>query len=536
MLKRIYSLKEKLDKLESVDYARQKEDLQAICDFVTEKFANVLSREEVVLTNDDLVLEQIKKQLHLQEQTISTQEQDLDKKKKKIEEQREKLRYLREQKVGLEKMVQELESTKKYLENLLNEYREKLSISKDLVKELKEKVVALNSRIYSLEKDNQDLESKIKLLEQELKVKEESLDDASTRLENSSNTNVMLRSELEQALAKLRVLEYQNEEKANMQKIDEILLKNMYHTGHDILDLKNILKLYGFSLLSEEILKRIKVLSLQFSIDSYVENGSFRYKISAPGLKKGTTYDLKLANSENLDLLFVADYHLGDQAVSQFEVFDSILDYCQQEKIQNVIHLGDFFDFNRYCKTPYTYDKFLKYQTLVDQIIEQLACDPHIHHLVLGGNHDEDHLKLGVDLLKHFTTERPDFSLMGYQTSMLNIFWQDHLLSRFLLSHPYKKIERIDIAKKINSILFTNQIRFKPDFIFFGHHHASYLDMQNKVCIVPSLTLDRIYNGAWHVKVIFKDDYLNQLVFKPLILERKFIPTSEILYQAPLKR
>ena len=531
LLEKVFHLKEKVDKLESIDYVRQKEELQEIGTFIKENFATILSQEEVILTKEDCMIKQMEKTLQHQEQTISMQSQDLEKKKQKIEEQREKLQNLRTQKLELENTVQELESTKKYLERLLEEYREKLSVNEDLVNELKEKVLHLNSKLSSLGKKYQDLESKIRILEQELQEKEESLYSASTRLENSSNINAMLRSELEQALARIRVLECENEKRANIEKIDEIILKNLYLTGHHILDLKNILKLQGFSLTFEEVVERIKFLSLQFSIDSYVENGLFYYKISSPGLKKGTTYDLRLVNLENLNLLLVADYHLGEHAYSQYEVFASILDYCKQEHIRNVIHLGDFFDFNRYAKTPYTYEKFLKYQELVAQIIEQLPFDSQVNHLVLGGNHDEDHLNLGVDLLKHFTTERLDFSFLGYQNSMLNISYHDTTVGRFLLSHPYRQVERKDLGRTVSRIIFKNQMKYKPDFTFFGHHHASFLDIQNKSCIVPSLTLDRIYNGAWHVTLNFKDSYLHQLSFKPLILERKLIPTTEILCQ-----
>lgn len=48
-----------------------------------------------------------------------------------------------------------------------------------------------------------------------------------------------------------------------------------------------------------------------------------------------------------------------------------------------------------------------------------------------------------------------------------------------------------------------------------------------------SLSIDRICNGAWLVRMNLKENHLDHMMFKPLVLEKKLTPASEFIYSVP---
>lgn len=528
-LERVLLLEEKLEHSSIEDKQVIGEILKEMHDYIHEHFADILSKVEPVQVREE------KNSLEEQTKQINDQEKVIASKDKKIEEQKKKLESLRKEKKKLEAQYQKLEELCQELKQLLEQYKEEKDDNTTLIRTNEEKILELDEKLEMLMDMKINLEHQKRVLERSLAEAQSELTKVSASLEESEQKNQDLRTELENMSSKVQVLKFQLYVEKRNEKIEEIVLKSLYEGKYSLVELCQILAASSYLSNSKEVYEVIKTLGQNFSIATSMYPDGPKYFIPQPMVSHNATYDFFLDKDKKvLNLLFVSDFHLSDSILWKgLEIFDAILAYCVKNQINQVFHLGDFFDFTEISRT-YDYDKLKKASQLIETLTQKIPSDLKIKHFVIGGNHDEYHLKLGKDLLAYFTSEREDFTLMGYQNTTLNIIQENNNIAHFLLRHPYKEVDKSHFEDQIKT--FNRNANSIPDFTFLGHSHCSYLDLSAKRCIVPSLTRDRICHGAWHICLHFEDNTIEDMHFIPLIFDKKFIPTSDIVYHTRVRR
>lgn len=535
IIKRIIFLKRNYEvycKVNDVDFDEEINNfLNELFNYVIENYKVDLESgiEEDNISEAEILEKRWNKEIESRDAKIDEQALVIDAKEKKIIEQRERIKELRKQKEDVELSFSDLKKTVKQLQELLDESKNNELKSKNVEADLILRLQKLEDRIISLQNTKAKLEAKIIFLEEEL-----------SKIAKVEAEKEYLLTQKEELQGKLDLLSIQVEElekqrafKSFGDHIDMIILEKLFGSGIGIEEIKVILEQQQIYLSFDEIRERIKYLSLKFAISTSFSKGKKKYFISSLPSSKNTSAYLDLVDAKDyIDFLFVADHHIYEQNLDAVvKVFDSIIDFCLKNGITQVVHLGDIFDFNRYSGSIYDFERLLKFRGLVDQLIEKIPSEKSIQHIALGGNHEEDLLKFGVDLLQYFVRERDDFSLVGYQNSLLKVVHNDILVGNFLLSHPYNGIIKAGLKERVEN--FEERFGTDISFAFFGHHHASYLDLEARGCIAPSLSVDRICNGAWFVRVNLKENKMDGMTFKPLVLERKLTAVSEIIYSVP---
>ena len=536
MIKRIILLKQNYEIFCRVSQVESDEKVSC---FLNDLFHYISENYEISLVEDnrkasiseiEIVERRLNKEIEHRNVKIEEQALIIDEKEKKIVEQREKIRDLRKEKEQIELAVSDLKKIVRNLQKLVDESKNNELKSESIIADLTLRVQELEDRIVTLQNTKAELETRIIFLEEELNKMIKIKDEKEFLLSEKKE----LQRKLDSSLIQIKELENWRAFKSFGDQVDVIILEKLYSSGISLEELQSFLEHQQISLSLNEIRKRIQYLGLQFSIGTSFKKGRKNYFISSLPSLENTNYSIDLVDEKSyIDFLFVADSHIYEANIrNTVDIFDSIIDFCIKNGISQVFHLGDFFDFNRYCSSSiYDFKKMANFKELVSQLIERIPKEKSIEHIILGGNHDEDLLHLGVDLLKYFIAEREEFSFAGYQNSLLKVIHNDILVGNFLLSHPYKGIVRSGLKGEVKN--FEEQFSTDISFAFFGHHHSSYLDLEAKGCIVPSLAVDRVCNGAWFVRMNLKENHLNNMVFKPLILEKKLVPVSEFVYSVP---
>lgn len=468
-------------------------------------------------------------EIEIRDIKIKEQTSIIEKKEQKIGEQRDKIKDLRKQKKEAEAIIEELQQRVREIQKLLDASKENLVQNESMIANLKMRIYELEERIKTLQHTKAKLESKIHSLEETL--------DQEEKIKREKEELLVQKKELEEKL-KLATIKIQELERLTSysgfgDRIDEVILEQLYTSKLSMEEIQSCLEKKHFILSFEEIKKRIHQLSLKVFIATSFSKNKRVYFISPLPSVENIKYDLDLVDEKDyIDFLFVADHHIYEQNIeATVLMFDSIINFCMKNGIKHVIHLGDVFDFNRYSNSLFDFKKLVQFQKTALELIQKIPKEESIQHIILGGNHDAECLNLGVDFLKYFIGEREEFSLAGYQNSLLKIIHNDFLVGNFLLSHPYHGLAKSSLKERI--LNFEQKFGCDIAFAFFGHHHASYLDLESKGCIVPSLSIDRICNGAWFVRLNLKENQLENMIFKPLVLEKKLVPVSEFIYSLP---
>ncbi|MDE5888393.1 MAG: hypothetical protein K2H20_00060, partial [Bacilli bacterium] len=215
-------------------------------------------------------------------------------------------------------------------------------------------------------------------------------------------------------------------------------------------------------------------------------------------------------------------------------------DYCEENGIKTILNAGDFFSWTRLKGKQ----RGAVCQRIVDKAILKYPSRKGIKHAILGGNHDKDMLAVGVDPLQLMAEAREDFINLGYSHCKITFGGSVSILDSIGMHHPNRRFPETvgdgeyTTSKIVNMIKgYNGRNGIDSDNIYvdlLGHIHMSSLDTENGICIVPSYRKDRVVNGAWHIKVYFKDNHISNIVFIPIIKTRKLIPTTEINYQKRL--
>lgn len=476
---------------------------------------------------------------------ISKLEQTLEKQKIEIEKLTKQNITATSQAKLSDKRIRELRGIKisqnVEIEKLRKEI-EKLSIKhEDLNKENKENIKRLEKSNDEYLRIINEQKQKLKLLKKENEELIKRLEELEHKLQEAES-HEKLKSKLEDALKELETLKVIIQEKTAREeqtkrdkkreiKVKEIIIKQLYDKKRTIAELQKALDTNSLFLTEEEVYSFIIDLrneNYPINVNS-ISNNEPKYTLDEPKSFTNIQKTINLDDSKDyIDIMFVSDFHVDFTSTTIYSNYDKLLDYCTENNIHHIVNLGDFFDFTKQAKLI-NYSRFIKIRRDIDKFIRTLSYAPGIYHFILGGNHDERHLQFKKDFLQDFIEAREDFITLGYENAKLCLQANGREeLVELLLSHPNNQLEKRHLREKTNNLSKAFNTEF--DFHFFGHSHASFIDIENRVCIIPSFSMDRIYHGATHIR-FYINESLDCMDIKPLILERRLMPTSQIIYK-----
>ena len=324
--------------------------------------------------------------------------------------------------------------------------------------------------------------------------------------------------------------------------LDNIILNILIDRKITFDGLLNKLKLEykEFEFLESELIDSLKRVAKRFNIsDKDIIAVPKEYGISIPNVEFDKKLILDLCDKRE-DILLISDMHIKEFDKYTEEVFDSIYDYCTIHGIKTILNLGDLLDSdNRNLEKN---REVLNYNIdLLESIIKFMPYSNEITHGILGGNHDEDKLILGIDPIKYLSDSRSDVLNLGYEN--VSVYFGKNNEEFMMMHHKTIPLSRkctMDYeraSKKFNKNILEfydsiNKNRDNSYIDIFGHLHRSILDMMDSYCAVPPLKKGHSLVGAWHMKVYFDDmKNINYVIFIPLSYQKKLIPVSEQIYQ-----
>lgn len=241
------------------------------------------------------------------------------------------------------------------------------------------------------------------------------------------------------------------------------------------------------------------------------------------------TLSLKDISSSVFEFFISSDQHLKNYNRDQlFRAFEHCNDYCKKHHINWHFLLGDLFCLHIYSCNLINYKISDEY---VQKIIQEFPNDPRIYYGLLGGNHDEDFLKLGIDPIEAFTATKENLISLGYRHSSLILGKPNN---EIIFHHPNRK--KLLLNNKVQHYFrsFSQAMNKSPKnvlFNFLGHCHQFQFCEDSSYCVVPSLSRDFVQNGALHVKVFFNQNgYAYKIWVLPLYYKGELIPEKPYTY------
>lgn len=481
--------------------------------------------------------------------------------------------YIRE----ISRLQEEIKSLKKELEDKAKDCESAFKELKDKEKELKKKQEdtgkanneAQKQKALAEKLDKQVKEMQGKLAELERKCAQ--LQEVVDRLQGDNEKLESLRTSLENEISALRALVAEKEgiiaakesiiasfneqkrresiveqEEADKdeieRRIEESLFSKLLTTGGTIDELVASLNEEGLLVDNDDVYNHIANIRNTANISTPSFGATPKYIVVPPTIVRNGVFDITLPpGCKSYDILLTSDYHISTLDKNAISDYDKILDYCEVNNIRLVINAGDFFCFKFPAKGNML-KGFTDARKVVDRAIAKLPTNPNVYHAILGGNHDKDSLRYGFDAITSLTNAREDYLHLGYdhaaitfngQRSMLTSFMVHHINGRFPEPVMDEDFSNHSLVQSLESY-YNNVNRSRNDTYFdaLGHIHKSELDLLNSICTIPSLRFDRFNNGAWHLKVYFDEKTnIKYVVFKPLDLTDKLVPTTELIYQ-----
>ena len=439
------------------------------------------------------------------------------------------------------------------------------------VKELEDKILELNNKIIKKDSDISLLEKEIKDLNKNNKKNINNLIETSNSLDICEKEIIKLRKK-EEELTKIAIeyddikeknillnkdvcnltdcINKQNEIITSVNKEKELIVKQEFLDNQifellikDKLSIDNIIEILGekgfcvdYSDVRASLLRIGKKVNI---VDNNVVHIPQLYGIVSPNIVTLKTLSLNIEPNECKEFMLISDLHITNLSSNLIKIMNYIYDYCTINNIDTILNLGDFLS-KEYKKGNYE-----KNLDLLNDIVKDFPFSNNIRHILLGGNHDEEHLIYGIDPIKYISEMRKDIIDMGYRDAFIN-FSEDSANNEFIMIHHNK------LPNEKNSMCYLNFERIMENFDEFykeigkdrancyidilGHLHTSRLDTINGYCVVPSLTKESHHfvsnPGAWHMKIYFDENKkIKYIIFMPIIINNKLCPVSEQIYQ-----
>ena len=248
-------------------------------------------------------------------------------------------------------------------------------------------------------------------------------------------------------------------------------------------------------------------ISNHYNHIKYYENGKRGYSNTI--LKESGVITYK--DTDYYKSILISDTHIGS-IKENIGLIERVYDYCIQNDIHNIYHLGDLVD----GTSGYTDYKKLNPSEQIDQVINKYPNDKSILNFVLLGNHDLDIISEDIPLHDAIIKNRKDMYCLGYGTKEFYIKNDNIILKHSIL-----------IDKTDNN--YNNKLIIK------GHSHQMKLvdDLSNYQIYVPSLSdlqfVDGTIPGFLLIEYGFYNGYINEcLVTHYGILDNQLVNMNNV--------
>ena len=479
-----------------------------------------LSGSESTALESNPELEELRSELEGLKTEINTFKSELSKKEKELSDAIKNLHKatnsLNIAKTSNAKLKDEIKELKKELKRLEKEYAKLQGITNEY-EELQRKYEESCQRIASLNQELNNAKFEVKKAE-------------------SQKALVAIQKELQATQDRLATIEDDLNHQSSLEEAAQTIISSLLFCNCTIKTIKG-----ATGLDDPELHASLNIAKKEVCIQPVeITPNGIVYGINSPKVLTNAVFPIKVNDSRCINIVCTADYHIRDTIGSQetyYQAFDALGDYCINNNISAVINLGDFFQFISNSENP-TYAKYLASRDAVLKVASKTPNIPGVTQFILGGNHDTDNLRFGVDFLQLYADERNDTINVGYENASL-VYKNSNgeQVANFLLSHPNEHLNRNKLGTRVSNLLANSDTPDYVDMIFLGHHHESLLDPENRICSVPSLTIDNNKCGAWKVQIYIDNNGIERIAFYPLIykekdngLSRKLIPATAFFY------
>lgn len=517
----LYKLRDCYEKYILRNNVDRDKDLDDMFPILEERLNEYYPREEQKHIDYDEEIERLRKEIDRLMKEVASKEEEIkklisscNKKDKIIEDRKKDIGKLNNKLVASQNGQKELEERIKGLEDLISELRSLIVSLEGQITAADSKYATLDELKKRIQNDYLQLKETIKSLRKEIDSKQREIN----RYMEDERMKIVIPSSSDYTI--------------NMNnRIEGLIIQKMLQGKNDVDQLVEFLLENGYSVSKNEIRRHLNSvkdkLRLEYREQENIavdEEDFYTYTINVP------------ENSRYYDLMVVSDFHLTSFDKDIIQDMDLINDYCASKGISTIINAGDFFSLSR---TP-SRQSISVCRKLVERVLTRYPSRTGIVHAVLGGNHDKDMIDYVDDPLKTLSQGRDDFVNLGYGHCKIAFGGAVSILDTIGVHHPNRRfpdpVGAMYTTDKIQNSLYgyyLNKEATKDDVYvdILGHIHKSGLDIENGICIVPSYRKDRVMDGAWHLRIYFGDDgHINNIVFIPIIKQRKLIPTSEINY------
>lgn len=303
-----------------------------------------------------------------------------------------------------------------------------------------------------------------------------------------------------------------------MSEIDSLIL-SLINENANLEKIKEETKLYNSQLLIH--LRSLK--NKGYNIEKELCVNGLRFKLNKT-ISENNSINL-ITNNKCFKFIVISDTHICS-INEQLEKIEQLYDYAIKRKINHIFHAGDIIE-GVYRETINNSD-VTKIDNVIKQIEYLIKYYPKRTEIITSyilGNHDIHSIRIeGIDISKIIENKRLDMYMLGYIQSDININNR-----KIVISHPsYPDNYSIEKCKYNN-----------PDLIFNGHYHNSKIWREKNTIIanVPPLFMKFDQIGAFEIAMESNNNDLdlNNIIIKPLVLEREIYPITDIVFELPKK-
>lgn len=399
------------------------------------------------------------------------------------------------------------------------------------ISKLQKEIERLKKETHKLRSNYNNLESRYNKVSQELKNKEEEISD----LQSQTKEYYKMCVTMDEQTKTIESIKHQ-------EIIVDAVLEIISTSRVTITEISRILSERGIKASIDCIKEALSELGKTYEIeDSVLINFEKTYNIISRKATSHRTFSVKTL-SNRYDCLVLSDAHFSTIKDFDIRLFDKIYDYMIKYRVNTILNIGDFIEVNHLSGST-CYNRVKYNDTIINSIIKSFPFEKGIKHLVLGGNHEEDFFRYGIDPLEILESNREDFVSLGYGSANLKLN-KDYIG----LFHPHARLKTEE--NKVAALNYLNQYvtnkcksanieREKMLLSLFGHYHTG--DFFNMgIITVPSLTRDRKKDGLLHLVIYFEGKDNNRRIKRieatRLSINKVINPQETYVYKRELKK
>lgn len=412
-----------------------------------------------------------------------------------------------------------------------------------------QKVVELESSIHALEKEITRLKNVDELSKQAIADLEKELEKIRKSYQELLTKYNKLKEDFSESKKVIKNIEAKEKEelskKSRHDEIKNVILSLLCNRKLSLTEITNYVNDLGYRIKREEVYDMLMEIDRRVNLTSNTLSIPPKYSITKPEVVVNGCLDISnFIKGSSCDFLFISDIHFNNYNEDVKRAYDAVYEYAISNGINVVFNTGDLFNAAMAFKTEANVVDIGKALRCVDNYATNVPYDKNIYQAILGANHERLLLNFGIDPLAILSRSREDLIHLGYDHCRIEYKNSKRLV---VLHHPKTRIpesmseEGYNVSyllSYLNDYYLREKLSRDDTYIdFIAHFHKSMADLENSFVVIPSLIKDRVFNGAWRVKVYFNNNDIENMVFIPLILmQDKLSAVCELPYRKVLTK